>query len=116
MLKKALVCGAIVCFMAGYAALSSAKGAGLAKGKQLFQSKCVLCHGPQGNGQGPAAAAFNPKPADFTSKSFWKAPNIEATMAHVIANGRVQMPAFHDLSPSDIQDLIQYIKHAFEPK
>lgn len=41
-----------------------------AKGKVVFEQDCVACHGIKGDGKGPAAAALNPKPADFTDKKF----------------------------------------------
>lgn len=116
MLRKALACGAVVCFVTCFAALSSAHGASLAKGKQIFSSRCVLCHGVKGNGQGPAGMALNPHPADFASAAFWKAPNIEKTMADVIKNGKGAMPSFSTLSESDIQSVIKYIAHTFKPK
>jgi high-affinity iron transporter len=34
----------------------------LQRGAQLFQSQCAACHGPQGRGDGPAAATLDPKP------------------------------------------------------
>ncbi|MDR3569949.1 MAG: cytochrome c [Syntrophobacteraceae bacterium] len=115
MLKKAMVCGAIVCLMAGYG-YGSAKGADFAKGKTLFTSRCVLCHGAEGKGNGPAAMTLSPKPADFTSKTFWQTPDIDRTMTDFIKNGKGPMPAFPDLSAGDIQDVVQYIEHAFKPK
>src|SRR5512138_275413 len=30
-----------------------------------FQANCVACHGPSGKGDGPAASALNPPPADL---------------------------------------------------
>jgi mono/diheme cytochrome c family protein len=44
-------------------------GAGKTKatdGQEMFTSYCAPCHGRQGRGDGPAAAALNPKPADLT--------------------------------------------------
>ncbi len=41
-----------------------------AKGKDLYTKDCAACHGPTGKGDGPAAAALNPKPADFTNKAY----------------------------------------------
>jgi len=38
------------------------------RGKQVFLERCVGCHGPQGNGKGPAAKFMAPPPADFTDK------------------------------------------------
>ncbi len=42
--------------------------ANLVRGKQVFLERCVGCHGPQGNGKGPAAKFMAPPPADFTDK------------------------------------------------
>ncbi len=36
------------------------------RGQQVFKFFCVACHGEHGKGDGPAAAALNPKPADYT--------------------------------------------------
>src|SRR5438067_1450739 len=40
--------------------------ANLARGKQVFLERCVGCHGPIGDGKGPAAKFMAPPPADFT--------------------------------------------------
>lgn len=32
-------------------------------GEELFQAYCASCHGPEGQGDGPAAEALDPKPA-----------------------------------------------------
>ena len=37
----------------------------IARGKQLYQSICITCHGPEGKGNGPAGAALKPAPASF---------------------------------------------------
>src|SRR5512138_2925651 len=34
-------------------------------GATVFQANCVACHGPEGRGDGPAAASLNPPPADL---------------------------------------------------
>lgn len=35
-------------------------------GKQLYAQNCAACHGDTGHGDGPAAAALNPRPLDLT--------------------------------------------------
>jgi mono/diheme cytochrome c family protein len=35
-------------------------------GKQMFESRCAACHGVNGKGHGPAAAALKRAPADLT--------------------------------------------------
>lgn len=38
----------------------------IAAGKTAFEQNCAMCHGSGGKGDGAAAAALNPKPADLT--------------------------------------------------
>jgi len=40
--------------------------------KGQFQTVCATCHGTTGEGNGPGAAALDPKPANFTDPAFWK--------------------------------------------
>ena len=81
----------------------------IGEGKKLAQINCVTCHGQDGKGTGPAAAALNPKPADWTSKKvqdesdgelFWK-----------ISNGRGAMPPWKaTLSENDRWALVHYVR------
>jgi cytochrome c oxidase cbb3-type subunit II len=40
----------------------------LLRGKEIFQERCVGCHGTKGDGKGPGASFLSPTPADFTDK------------------------------------------------
>ncbi len=40
--------------------------------RNLFKTRCVVCHGEEGKGDGPGAAALNPKPRDYTDAA-WQA-------------------------------------------
>jgi mono/diheme cytochrome c family protein len=82
-------------------------GGNAANGKKLADTNCVSCHG-SGKGDGPAAAALNPKPADWTSAKvqsesdgelFWK-----------ISTGRGPMPPWKHLSDKDRWDLVSHIR------
>lgn len=44
----------------------------VAHGKAIFQQQCISCHGAEGKGDGPAAAALNPHPRNFTQDQGWK--------------------------------------------
>jgi mono/diheme cytochrome c family protein len=44
----------------------------LAQGKEVYGRTCVTCHGASGKGDGPAAMAFEQKPADFTDAAHSK--------------------------------------------
>jgi cytochrome c553 len=37
-----------------------------AKGAEKFTQLCISCHGEKGDGSGPAGAALNPRPTNFT--------------------------------------------------
>ena len=41
-----------------------------AKGKEVFQNTCASCHGPEGKGDGVAAAALDPKPRDLSDGAY----------------------------------------------
>ncbi len=40
----------------------------IAAGQTIFNINCASCHGPQGQGDGLAAAALNPKPANLADR------------------------------------------------
>jgi len=41
--------------------------ANLSQGRELYTANCAPCHGSGGRGDGPAASALNPKPANFAT-------------------------------------------------
>jgi len=85
--------------------------AGLTTPKENFRTLCAPCHGTVGNGDGPAAVAFNPRPGDFTSAEFWKEHTSDAELAKNITNGVRLMPAFGtQLSAAEVEALARYIR------
>jgi len=83
-------------------------------GKHLYKEKCQLCHGINGKGNGPAASAFDPPPADFTSPEFW-AKTTSQKIDQAILKGKGEMPAF-DFTPEELKDVKAYITKAFKDK
>jgi len=66
------------------AAAPAAPGAFDAAG--AYATTCATCHGPAGGGDGPAAAALNPKPANFSDPAFWSSRS-EAELHKAIREG-----------------------------
>ncbi len=78
------------------------------QGEKVAKTNCMSCHGAKGKGDGAAAVALNPKPADWTSQKvqaesdgeiFWK-----------ISNGRGNMPSWKHLAENDRWTLVRYIR------
>ena len=54
--------------------------------KNVFEARCVTCHGASGKGDGIAAANINPKPRDYADKE-WQASVDDEYLAKVILEG-----------------------------
>ena len=114
--------GTLVAGLALAALPFAAQAAGdAAAGKTTFDTLCATCHGPQGKGDGPAGAALNPKPRDFSVGEFkydtdkdGKA-GTDADLANIIKNGAGAyggsplMAPWGHLSETDIQNVIAYV-------
>lgn len=80
------------------------------KAKNLFETKCVSCHGAQGFGDGPDGVDLDPKPANFHDME--RAPIVSPFAAfNTIRLGvpGTGMPAHEDLSDDDVWSLAFYI-------
>ena len=84
----------------------------LAAGQSLYDAKCQICHGAKGRGDGPAAAALNPKPANFTNPSFWQ-NNAAEKIRRTVTNGKGMMPAFN-LKDDEIKAITDYMAQTFK--
>ena len=88
----------------------SAAAGDAAKGKPIFQSKCVTCHGPEGKGDGPLGKKLKPPAGNFTSAESKK--KSEADLLDIIQNGKpkTSMVAWSkQLNESEIQDVLAYV-------
>lgn len=51
-----------------YAGKTDPYGAEMAsEGEKVFQTNCVMCHGPEGHGDGPAAQSMDPHPKNLSA-------------------------------------------------
>ncbi|WP_420264675.1 c-type cytochrome [Candidatus Magnetominusculus dajiuhuensis] len=111
------------------AAVEPAKGV---DGKKIYESRCVICHGPRGDGKGlmdvihrneKKGMVWSVFPRDFTSGvfKFRSTPTgclpTDADLTRVITGGipRSYMPSAGDLPDESIKAVIKYIK-SFSPR
>ena len=89
----------------------------IVKGKEIYTNICASCHGVDGIGNGPAAAALNPQPRNFTNKDGWKngtkLSGIYTTLEEGIPNSG--MIAYNYLPPSERIALAHYLRETFIP-
>ena len=57
-----------------------------AKAKTLYSDRCVLCHGANGGGDGPAASGLNPKPRNFQDAA-WQQGRTDEQIEKAIVSG-----------------------------
>lgn len=81
----------------------------IADGGKLYATNCVSCHGTDGHGNGPAAAAFNPKPRDFTSGE-WRQGGKPSQIFHTLGTGFGSMPSFAALSADQRWALVHFVR------
>lgn len=109
--KGVLVLAAVLLLPAGALAEGNP-----ASGKDLFTKHCASCHGPGGKGDGPAATALNPKPADLTNKGYVTALKDQYLFDLLQKGGAAvgkspMMPPFGSkFKEGDIHDVIAYLR------
>jgi len=89
-----------------------AEAGDLQRGRDLYDSRCSFCHGTSGKGDGPAGAALQPKPTNFSDPAFWKSRSPEMIRL-LIVNGKpgtAMVPFGQSLKPPEIDDLMAYLE------
>jgi mono/diheme cytochrome c family protein len=73
------------------------------EGREIFDTRCSVCHGKEGKGDGPGAAGLNPKPRDL-SDSAWQKSVDDTYIEKIIQYGGIavgksaMMPGNPDLN------------------
>jgi len=112
-MKKCFAYTVLIAFIG--ATLLSAKGeetGEFEQGKAIYQDKCQLCHGEQGEGNGPLASSFIDPPSNFTKPGFWD-ENPEQKIMNAIEKGYKLMPPIN-LTPNQITKIMDYMSHTFK--
>lgn len=86
-------------------------------GQEVYQKRCVQCHGVSGDGNGPAAEQMYPRPRDyrkgifkFTSTPYGSKPVRDDLIRTVTIGVRgTSMPAFKLLPQEEISAVVDYV-------
>lgn len=82
----------------------------IARGENFFQIHCVVCHGEQGQGDGPVGLKFDPEPADLSDA--YVQDQADGQIFYTLTRGRDAMPYYRDaLSQEERWDIVNYIRH-----
>ena len=112
----ALAVGAIA-----LATISSAKAEpptdARAQATSIISDRCTVCHGDNGDGQGPSAASMNPRPRDFHDHKWQKSVSDQRIAKAVMYGGSAvgvsaAMPANPDLvgQPDVVAAIVKQIR------
>lgn len=84
----------------------------ISKGKNLFETTCVSCHGNEGKGDGVAGKSLNPPPRNFTDLGGWKNGFQFSKMYKTLQEGLPPsaMASFNYVPPEDRIAIILYIR------
>jgi cytochrome c oxidase cbb3-type subunit 3 len=85
------------------------------KAREVFDTRCSVCHGSSGKGDGPGAINIVPKPRNYTDKT-WQASVTDDQLKKAIAEGGQAvgksnlMPANPDLKPEVVDELVKIVR------
>lgn len=90
----------------------------IAAGKEIYEKRCVSCHGIEGKGDGPAAKFMEPLPRNLATAHFilrtthWKSLPTDTDLFDVITKGvkTTSMPVWERLPEKERWQVMYYIK------
>jgi mono/diheme cytochrome c family protein len=86
----------------------------LTRGREIYKTNCVPCHGESGKGDGPGAGVLKPPPRDHTDATYMQTLT-DKDIADVIKmggaiKGRPLMPSHPQIGGTDMDALVAYIR------
>jgi mono/diheme cytochrome c family protein len=114
--RSAAVLLAIACWMArpALSADEAVSAEAAAAAMETYRTRCVLCHGETGKGDGAGALALDPKPRDMSDPA-WQAAVTDEYVERIIARGGVAVGKSPSMPPNpDLQskpEIVRALRH-----
>ena len=84
----------------------------LARGRQLYERHCLVCHGERGRGNGPVGLQFVPQPMELNLDYVQLQP--DGQIFYTISHGSIAMPFYRQaIAAEDRWHLVNFIKEVF---
>ncbi len=84
----------------------------LARGREMYERHCLVCHGEQGRGNGPVGQKFVPQPMELNLDYVQLQP--DGQLFYTISHGSIAMPFYRQAVPAeDRWHLVNFIKEVF---
>ncbi len=99
MIKRTLVVCLLSSSFAACGGGESGDPAAVEAAKSVWKEKCVTCHGDRGMGDGPGAAALDPKPRTFRDPR-WQMQTKDERIAKVIVEGGASVGLSAGMAPN----------------
>jgi len=74
--------------VASAAALPAVSGEARVQAESIFGERCAVCHGDNGEGNGPGASNLNPKPVNFHNQKWQRSISDERIAKAIIYGGQ----------------------------
>jgi mono/diheme cytochrome c family protein len=103
------------------AAEPAAATASAQEGQQLYVTYCASCHGPRGEGDGPAGMALEPKPAKHSNGEYMNALSNEHIFKVIkeggpaVGKSPLMAPWGGTLNDEQIWDLVAFTRSLAQP-
>jgi mono/diheme cytochrome c family protein len=95
-------------------AAAAAAPVSLERGRALYKINCAPCHGEKGQGDGPAAAGFNPKPRNHADAAYMSKLTDEDIAKVIQFGGAIKgmplMPNNPVLKGADLAAVVAYTR------
>ncbi len=99
------------------AAAPAAASSAAAEAQTIFSQRCSVCHGNTGKGDGPGAAALNPKPRNYSDAAWQKSVTDDDLKKIIVQGGQavgksMMMPPNPDLTekPEVVAELVKIVR------